>query len=159
MQLLPYVKRVTIYNKKSRKSWKSYTRILIILEANLKLAVGSKVMLRCNVSVEEGLLNGAFGTVQAILATCITDKFDRISNPCEIEQIKRKFMVMKNVYVYRSQFPLILTFTVNIHKCQGRSLDNAIIDLFDNVFKKGMAYVALSWVRTLSGVHLTCFNP
>ena len=68
-------------------------------------------------------------------------------------------MVMKNVFVYRSQFPLILAFAVTIHKCQGLSLDNAIIDLSDNVFSAGMAYVALSRVRTLSGVHLTCFNP
>uniref|UniRef100_A0A1X7TNE7 ATP-dependent DNA helicase n=1 Tax=Amphimedon queenslandica TaxID=400682 RepID=A0A1X7TNE7_AMPQE len=68
-------------------------------------------------------------------------------------------MVMKNVFVYRSQFPLILAFAVTIHKCQGLSLDNAIIDLSENVFSAGMAYVALSRVRTLSGVHLTCFNP
>uniref|UniRef100_A0A1X7V1G5 ATP-dependent DNA helicase n=1 Tax=Amphimedon queenslandica TaxID=400682 RepID=A0A1X7V1G5_AMPQE len=68
-------------------------------------------------------------------------------------------MVMKNVFVHRSQFPLILAFAVTIYKCQGLSLDNAIIDLSENVFSAGMAYVALSRVRTLSGVHLTCFNP
>ena len=48
--------------------------------------------------------------------------------------MKRKFMIMKNVFVYRSQFPLILAFAVTIHKCQGLSLDNAIIDLSGNVF-------------------------
>uniref|UniRef100_A0A1X7VR91 ATP-dependent DNA helicase n=2 Tax=Amphimedon queenslandica TaxID=400682 RepID=A0A1X7VR91_AMPQE len=57
-----------------------------------------------------------------------------------------------------SQFPLILAFAVTIHKCQGKSLDNTIIDLSDNVFSTGMANVALSRVITLSGVHLTCFN-
>uniref|UniRef100_A0A1X7SMV1 ATP-dependent DNA helicase n=1 Tax=Amphimedon queenslandica TaxID=400682 RepID=A0A1X7SMV1_AMPQE len=129
------------------------------LEAKLKLAVGARVMLRCNVNVEKGLVNGALGTVQAISETRITVKFDRITDPCEIEKVKRKFMVMKNVFVYRSQFPLILAFAVTIHKCQGLSLDNAIIDLSENVFSAGMAYVALSRVRTLSGVHLTCFNP
>ena len=45
-------------------------------------------------------------------------------------------MVMKNVFVYRSQLPLILAFAVTIHKCQGRSLDNAIIDLSVNVFSE-----------------------
>uniref|UniRef100_A0A1X7T6R9 ATP-dependent DNA helicase n=1 Tax=Amphimedon queenslandica TaxID=400682 RepID=A0A1X7T6R9_AMPQE len=108
---------------------------------------------------ERGLVNGALGTVQSISETRITVKFDRITDPCEIEKVKRKFMVMKNVFVYRSQFPLILAFAVTIHKCQGLSLDNAIIDLSENVFSAGMAYVALSRVRTLSGVHLTCFNP
>ena len=85
-------------------------------------------------------------------------KFDRIANPCEIEKVKRKFMVMKNIFVYRSQFPLILALAVTIHKCQGLSLDNAIVDLSNNVLSAGMAYVALSRVCTLSGVHLTCFD-
>uniref|UniRef100_A0A1X7TS99 ATP-dependent DNA helicase n=1 Tax=Amphimedon queenslandica TaxID=400682 RepID=A0A1X7TS99_AMPQE len=61
--------------------------------------------------------------------------------------------------VYRSQSSLTLAFAVTIHKFQGLSLDNAIINLSDNVFSTAMAYVALSRVRTVSGVHLTCFNP
>ena len=40
-------------------------------------------------------------------------------------------MVMKNFYVYREQFPLILAYAVTIHKCQGLSLDCAIVDLSD----------------------------
>ena len=68
-------------------------------------------------------------------------------------------MVIKNYYVYRSQFPLILAYAVTIHKCQGLSLDCAIIDLSDKVFADGMAYVALSRVRSLRGVHLIAFDP
>ena len=45
-----------------------------------------------------------------------------------------------------------------IHKSQGLSLDCAILDLSDNVFSPGMAYVALSRVRTLSGVQLIEFD-
>uniref|UniRef100_A0A1X7SLX9 Uncharacterized protein n=1 Tax=Amphimedon queenslandica TaxID=400682 RepID=A0A1X7SLX9_AMPQE len=101
-------------------------------------------MLRCNVNVEKGLVNAALGIVQAILETRITVNFDGITDPCEIEKVKRKFMVMKNVFVYRSQFPLILAFAVTIDICQGLSLDNAIIDLSENVFSAGMAYIALS---------------
>ena len=68
-------------------------------------------------------------------------------------------MLMKTFYVYRKQFPLILAYAVTIHKCQGLSLDSAIIDLSSKVFSPGMAYVALSRVRSLSGLHLTEFNP
>ena len=46
-----------------------------------------------------------------------------------------------------------------IHKSQGITLDNAIIDLSDRLFSPGMAYVALSRVCALSGVHLTAFEP
>ena len=58
--------------------------------------------------------------------------------------------MIKNFYVYRKQFPLILTYAVTIHKCQGLSLDCAIVDLSCEVFSDGMAYVALSRVRSLA---------
>uniref|UniRef100_A0A1X7SJ33 ATP-dependent DNA helicase n=1 Tax=Amphimedon queenslandica TaxID=400682 RepID=A0A1X7SJ33_AMPQE len=48
---------------------------------------------------------------------------------------------------------------MTIHKCQGLSLDCAIIDLSDEIFADGMAFVALSCVWTLSGVHLVAFDP
>ena len=63
------------------------------------------------------------------------------------------------MYIYRKQFPLILAHAVTIHKCQGLSLDCAIVDLSDQVFSEGMAYVALSRVRTLEGLFLTAFDP
>ena len=124
------------------------------LEAVLKLAVGARVMLRRNIDIETGLVNGAIGTVIAISARCISVQFDHINDPCDIEKVKTKFMVMKNYFVYREQFPLILAYAVTIHKCQGLSLDCAIIDLSSKVFADGMAYVALSRVKSLLGLHL-----
>ena len=70
------------------------------LGALLKLAVGARVMLRCNGKVE-GLVNGTLGTVLAMAATHITIKFDKINKPCEIEKVKRKFLVMKNFCVQK----------------------------------------------------------
>ena len=94
-------------------------------------------------------------------SNAITVKFDHIAEPYCIERVKSKFifMLMKAFYVYRKQFPLILTYAVTIHKCQGLSLDSAIIDLSSKVFSPGMAYVALSRVHSLNGVHLTDFDP
>ena len=82
-------------------------------------------------------------------------EFDQSGESYEIEKVRSKFQVMKNFYVYRKQFPLILAYAVTVHKCQGLSLDCAIVDLSDAVFCSGMAYVALSHVRTLDGLHLT----
>ena len=48
---------------------------------------------------------------------------------------------------------------MTIHKCQGLSLDCAIVDLSDKVFSAGMTYVALSRVRSLAGLHLSAFDP
>jgi len=67
-------------------------------------------------------------------------------------------MVSKTYYVYRTQFPLIVAYAVTIHKCQGLSLDCAIVDLSNKVFADGMAYVALSRVRSLNGLHLVAFD-
>ena len=129
------------------------------LEAKLVLAVGARVMLRRNVDTNAGLVNGAIGTVLSIQPSHITVQFDHISEPYDVERVKSRFIVMKNYYVYRKQFPLILAYAVTIHKCQGLSLDCAIVDLSDKVFSAGMAYVAVSQVRTLAGLHLVAFEP
>ena len=129
------------------------------LEAKLELAVGARVMLRRNINAKDGLVNGSIGSVTAITPHCVTVKFDHIPEPYPVQRVKSKFMLMKAFYVYRKQFPLILAYAVTIHKCQGLSLDSAIIDLSSKVFSPGMAYVALSRVRSLSGLHLTHFDP
>ena len=125
------------------------------LEAVLKVAVGARVMLRRNIDTSSGLVNGTLGTVIAIRAHTITVKFDR-TNP--IERVKGRFVVMKNIFVQRKQFPLILEFALTVHKCQGLSLDCAIMDLSKHVFCTGMAYVALSRVKQMQNLHLIAFN-
>ena len=129
------------------------------LEANLHLAVGARVMLRRNIDTENGLVNGAIGTLQKISIIAVTVKFDHIDKPYEVEKVKSRFMVLRNLYVYRKQFRLILAYAVTIHKCQGLSLDCAVVDLSEKVFSAGMAYVALSRVRSLSGLYLSTFDP
>ncbi len=54
---------------------------------------------------------------------------------------------------------MIPAYAINIDKCQGLSLDRAIIHLSDKVFSLGMAYVALSRVCTIEGMYLTSFDP
>ena len=129
------------------------------LEANLRLAVGARVMLRRNIDTKAGLVNGAIGTVISIAMNHISIQFDYMRAPDKIERVKSRFMVMKNLTVYRKQYPLILAYAVTIHKCQGLSLDCAIVDLSDRIFAAGMAYVALSRVRSLSGLHLVELDP
>ena len=71
-----------------------------------------------------------------------------------IEPVTAKFFGRQGVTLERTQLPLIPCWASTIYKVQGLSLDAAVIDLGPKVFEDGMAYVALSRVRTLEGVAL-----
>ena len=116
-------------------------------------------MLRRNIDTNAGLVNGAIGTMVSVQPNHVTVQFDHINKLYNVEKVKSRFIIMKNFYIYRRQFPLILAYGVTIHKCQGLSLDCALVDLSDKVFSPGMAYVAISRVRTLQGLHLVAFEP
>ena len=92
------------------------------------------------------LVNGAVGTVMAIKAHNISVQFEYTY---DVERDKSKFMIM-NV-----QFPLILAFAITVHKCQGLSLDCAVMGLSNEVFCPGMA---LSRVKCLDNLYLTAFT-
>ncbi len=57
-----------------------------------------------------------------------------------------------------TQVPLRLAWAITVHKSQGMSLDAAEIDL-RNAFTYGQGYVALSRVRTLTGMKVLGLNP
>lgn len=51
----------------------------------------------------------------------------------------------------------MLAWAVTVHRCQGLSMDAAVMDLAP-CFVDGMVYAALSRVRSIEGIHIESFS-
>lgn len=142
------------------------------LENEVKIKIGVKIMLLRNIEVASGLVNGAIGriikihtspdktkqnTMDGTYIQRLTIKFE--IGEREIEPVQSKFPLHKNVYVVREQFPIRLAYAITIHKSQGVTVQNAVVDIGDNMFCSGQVYVALSRVTNLNGLHIINVNP
>lgn len=79
--------------------------------------------------------------------------------PVSWEILKHKYdsrnhAVVTEVVGSFTQVPLRLAWAVTIHKSQGLTFDNVIIDMDVDAFAHGQTYVALSRSRTLDGISL-----
>lgn len=52
------------------------------------------------------------------------------------------------------QFPLNLGYAMTIHKAQGKTLDNVVVDISRGAFAHGQTYVALSRTRSAENIHI-----
>ena len=121
--------------------------------AHLELRIGAQVMLLTNTDLEGGLVNGSRGVIV---------DFEGIRG-FPIVQFKRgKARIIEPYCWYshemphigRQQIPLRIGYAITIHKSQGASIDSAIVDIGKSTFEYGQAYVALSRVRSLEGLHI-----
>jgi len=122
----------------------------------LELKVGSAVMFVKN-NLEEGYVNGTLGKIIAFsdYGFPIVETVDGR----EITAFPVSWMMEEEgkAEAEISQVPLRLAWAITVHKSQGMSLDLAEIDLSKS-FVQGMGYVALSRVRSLSGIRLLGIN-
>ncbi len=134
--------------------------------AILKLKIGARVSLVRNISVEEGLCNGALGTVVGFSTTEPIIQFDCGPRSCvsiQSWEIKEQQIDALGQFKYktlasRDQVPLKLAWASSIHRSQGATFDHAEIEVGD-AFSCGQVYVALSRLKTLNGLYLKSFNP
>jgi len=123
----------------------------------LCLKVGAKVMFTKN-NTKEGFVNGTLGEVQGFNKLdgmpIIKTKKGRIIKATPMDwTIEEGGEIKASI----NQIPLRLAWAITVHKSQGMSLDEAVMDLSD-VFEFGQGYVALSRVRRLSGLYILGWN-
>jgi ATP-dependent DNA helicase PIF1 len=146
--LLEYVKNSSYVIERYRKN--------CIAPPVLQLCVGAQVMLLHNLSLEDGLANGSRGVVTKVIEDIPVVKFlngeERVIDyhVWEYEENEKKIVKIK-------QIPLKLAWAITVHKSQGCTLDLACVNLA-NIFEYGMAYVALSRVKTKEGLSVIDIN-
>ncbi len=149
-------------------------------DINLELKVGAQVMFikndDQNVAKEGAMLrrwvNGTIGHVTKIVAhnhvkvEVDGEEFDvhqstwekvRYQLNEEFDEATQRFkevLVPETLAEFR-QLPLRLAWSVTVHKSQGMTYDEVVIELGGGAFSAGQTYVALSRVRTLEGLYLT----
>jgi ATP-dependent DNA helicase PIF1 len=124
----------------------------------LRLKVGTVVMILRNLDAESGLQNGTRIQINklkefAIEGTIITEG-PFFNKKCIIPRIK---FVIDDPTLFgftftRIQFPVNIAFAMTIHKSEGQTLQQVGLYLPDPVFTHGMLYTALSRSTTRKGV-------
>ena len=150
------------------------------LEYNLILAVGLTYMITLNISKEDGIVNGALGTLREVMMKNsipigvwieFNDKsvgslwrrkhtmkfpdqtsknWTGIKRQNRVFYVKQKGRFKSEIIVDRRQLPLIIAAAITIHKTQGKSLDELEFD-FDGKTIPALHYVALSRCKTENG--------
>ncbi|XP_054257274.1 uncharacterized protein LOC128982231 [Macrosteles quadrilineatus] len=142
------------------------------LQKVIYLAEGALVVLKANLWVASGLVNGAIGEVVAIvyesgkstpndLPIAVMVNFANYSGPrmqrdtFPISPIIRSWK-KGNATCTREQIPLDLAWACTVHQSQGQTYDRVVVDLGRTEFTIGLSYVALSRCKTLDGLAI---NP
>jgi ATP-dependent DNA helicase PIF1 len=131
----------------------------IIAEKTLKLKIGTHVMCVVNLTLcgELQIANGSQGIIVGFNEKNLPYvQFNNCKDHILIDYYIWKSETNKSVGL--SQIPLIYSWAITIHKAQGLTLENAIIDIGSNIFAYGQTYVALSRLKSLEGLYLTSFD-
>ncbi|MEK7166570.1 MAG: PIF1 family DEAD/DEAH box helicase, partial [Patescibacteria group bacterium] len=124
--------------------------------AELQLKKGALVMFVRN-NYEKGYVNGTLGKVVGFTGSDFP--IIETASRTRITALPAEWTIMEDdkIVAQIRQIPLRLAWAITIHKSQGMTLDAAEIDLSKS-FIEGMGYVALSRIRSLSGLKLLGLN-
>lgn len=129
----------------------------IIAHEILKLKIGTKVIFIKNDPAKR-YSNGSLGTVIDFSKAGYPIVELKNGEKIEAKEDVWQFSEDNKVIAEIAQIPLRYAWAITVHKSQGMTLESAEMDLTRG-FGFGMGYVALSRVRSLTGLKLKGLNP
>ncbi|KAK3924474.1 ATP-dependent DNA helicase, partial [Frankliniella fusca] len=137
------------------------------LPKKLLLSIGCRVMLKRNLWIDGGLVNGSLGTVIDIVyqsssddsPICIIVKFDYYTGPVlpngGVPIVKyTNSWYSKNILCSRVMFPLTLAYAVTIYRSQGLTLPKVVLHITGKEMAAGEFYVGLSRVKSPLDIYI-----
>lgn len=128
----------------------------------LELKIGAQVVFVTN--NKPSWINGDLGTIiemgnDVIKVKLLKTGFVRDVKRADFGKYKYKYnkekqKLEKTFFKAFVQFPLALGWAITIHKAQGMTLENVIVDIDGNAFAEGQTYVALSRATSIEGLQL-----
>jgi ATP-dependent exoDNAse (exonuclease V) alpha subunit len=155
LDAIPGASRVFHMTSRGAKQLVETLKAQCLSPETLQLKEGAAVMFTRN-NFDAGYVNGTLGTVTGFSALGEPIVKTR-GGVLTVGQTEWVIQDGSKILAKISQLPLRLAWAITVHKSQGMSLDAAIIDL-SQAFEFGQGYVAISRVRTLSGLFLEGFN-
>ncbi len=133
------------------------------VDRTIRLKEGCRVIVCAN-NAQNGYRNGQTGEVvrfvdgeEPYIVVNLDDGYHVKVELCTWEAFSYKVVKRKLTKVSIgtfTQFPLKLGYGITIHKSQGMTLDECIIDMGNGAFAHGQTYVALSRIRSLDKLSL-----
>lgn len=129
----------------------------IMAEDSLELKIGSQVMCIINLDQENGIINGSQGMVigftennEPVVKFIYKDTIKIVGHHTWYNDKYEEYGIV--------QIPLVLAWSITIHKSQGITLDYASINIGSDIFECGQSYVALSRVKGLKGLYIKAID-
>lgn len=132
-------------------------------DLQLQLKVGAQVMF-CKNDSSGRWVNGTLGKVKKLLKNEVTVETEHglevVVEQASWEKYSTKYdrktkKMVREIQGLFVQYPIRLAWAMTIHKSQGATFDRMMLDLENGgIFADGQLYVALTRVRSLSGLFL-----